>query len=141
MNAKTFRVLLSIEIILVILSVVADISLEKHLPPILQDYLTAELENEFTTFELIFLGLALITLLYIIINYIQLFMLARSARIHATIVTFLSYPLAIGLGPNVTHETSSLLYDTSTVFWGFLLGVMYFSDIKVYFDNKVEEED
>ena len=141
MKVNTFRALVILDIVIALLGVAADYAFESQLPQALRDYQAAEGEADFENnpqmWVLIFGGLCVLTLG--IISTIGLLVLWRPARLLYTLTFVLSWPLYVLAGASVTTGTAHMLYDMSSVLAGVILGLIYFSPLKVHFERGTEQ--
>lgn len=136
MTPKIFRIMLGITILLSIIGYIVEELTFPLLPIEVQNFVEEKDSIDLTVYDIATLTLLLPLLIFSIINLFELFKLKQRARRHATILTIISLPIYPLIGPYANLGYSQIFFDAYLALWGFLLGAMYYSDLKKYFDNQ-----
>ena len=127
---SNFRKLLLLSLVSGLASVAVSLSLESTLPIPLREYLNAEYEAEWTTYDSIMLTCSLIILPLFIWNWIELYWFKPRSRLIALGLTLISLPLlSLFGGVRISTWQEDMLYTVSCYTWGALLICMYLPPI------------
>ena len=130
MTPTTFRILV---LCYVLLGTTAA-SLDALLPELLPRSIAQAVENEPlpTLFDNLWLTVAALVplLIVVIVSTIGLFFFKAWARTLALYSTTLSFTLYLFSGPTLSSAWSSALTDASSLLWGAILALAYFSNLR-----------
>ena len=137
MPLKTLlRVAILAEILLAAVGLMAEIVLEPRLPEPLRNYLAAEGEKSWSTIHTVMLVLAVPMLIAAVVSWIGLWRLWRPARPIYLYLSIAGLLLTAFLGPSVASAVGSMFSDACTLTAGFILGLIYFSDLRHQFERR-----
>ena len=122
------------EILLGILGAVLDIVLEQRLPEPLREYLAAESESWSGT-DTAMLCVGVPVLIALIIAWIGLWRLWPPARPLYLYSWLASIVMVAFLGPSVSSAIGYMLGEGAILAAGFILGLIYFSDLRHAFER------
>lgn len=130
MTKSQFKSLVAISWLLILAAIYAGIVAESQLPSVLNNYLEAELEKDFTISEIVIFAFALAAM----VSNIGLFFFARWARpVFATSVTITTAGMVF-FGPTVQTALETSVYEVSLLIDGALIALIYFSELKSEFN-------
>ena len=134
MNAKKLlRFLIVIEIVTLLVGAMISVIEEKYLPVEIQSYLRAQDEIPVL---LPFIILAGLFLFLKAISNIGIFCLWRHARFLYLLVTVIDIIGGVFTGDGVEPVLGRAFFEACFVINGLILGLLYFSDAKVFFEKK-----
>lgn len=138
MTAKTFRILVAAEILLIIGIVVCAFATHHQLPEELKRYdLGAEdsADTEIRTGEWILVFGAVSIAALLVISMIGLLFLWRPARLLYTLSYVAGIPILLFSGPSVSTAITETVTELSSFLSGVIWALLYFSPIKQYFET------
>ena len=137
-NTSLFRLVLSLSLLSIIIAVIAGANLSNTLPASLQDYLY-QLENEeLSNLESTLWVLAGLTIL--IITPLLLFGLWKFkpwARTLFLVLTIITFPLYVFLGPVVMNPWEAMFNDIAILLEGGLIAMMFIGPVSEKFQPAV----
>jgi preprotein translocase subunit SecG len=133
------RVLIVGEIVFVVLSIVVGFLTESTLPDLLRDHLKYEREAGFTQRDAILAAGTVVLLALFLVCSLALFLCWRPARLLYLVTTILGLLLAPIYGPYVQTGWEVPLEDSAIVCAGVILGLIYFSPLKILFEKRQVE--
>jgi hypothetical protein len=111
-----------------------DLMIPSALPSVLSQALD-EYSETLPESELLVIGIASIILLLVgIVSTIGLYFFRPWAPLLTVLVTVIAYPFTVLIGPTVISGWTMALMDLSTMLWGAVLALTYFSHIKNHFN-------
>ena len=139
MTAKTFRILVAAEILLMIATMVSDMVTGYQLPEELRPFQMGaggsapEAEMRASEWVLAFGGLSIVTL--VVVSLIGLLLLWRPARLLYTLSYVVAIPILLFAGPSVSTAITETVGELSSFLGGVIWALLYFSPIKRYFET------
>lgn len=136
-----FRKLVLLEVMLLVVYVIGTFIDMTFLPEVFQNYLTAELESPYTPMDIGLSVLALAMLVWAVQNYYALYRFKSYAPKHYVLITLLGslYYFATPLEPIVMTVAFSFVTDAWMLLTGFLIAVMFFTDLRLEFKKEIEQ--
>ncbi|UAB73834.1 hypothetical protein INR79_22070 [Vibrio sp. SCSIO 43132] len=126
-NTKRIKWFVALELFLVVASVIVAFSLESQLPPLLQEYLTQEMESEFTSTDSAVLFIAIPFLVIYFVSTIGILLTkpwAKNLYIFSVVSGVVFMPF---MGPTVDHAISSTINYLATLTMGIVLALLLFT--------------
>ena len=65
-----------------------------------------------------------------------MFKIKKNSRQHAIIMTTIGIFTSLLFEPTIKTRIDQVLNDVGVTLWGVVLGIMYFSDLKVHFETQ-----
>ncbi len=132
-----FRTILIAGLITAIIGIVAGMTLTDTLPTILQEYLN-QVNNEGMSDNtaIIFLIVAITTLILLIASTIGLWKFKNWARVIYIVATIVFLPFYPAMGPVVMNPWEAMFGDISLILEGILIAMMFFSPLNEEFKIK-----
>ena len=131
----TLRWLLALSILLGIFAIAVSILQIPFLPKTLQQFEHEDFASPLGFGGLIFLCLAIPSLIFAVVVYVALWRGWRSGRRLYVISFVLSIPLGLMVGPRVQSALLSTTEDAGCVLAGFILAFLYFSDLRGFYES------
>lgn len=131
---RLLRIIIACQIVLTILAAIVDLLLEPLLPHDLQSYLQAQAELPLTRKDRLLALVWTPLLVGLVIAWIGLWRLWRSAPLIYTIATILGVLLLPTLGPIVGSGWGDALNHLHTLCSGLIIGGLYLSELKNHFE-------
>jgi uncharacterized membrane protein len=137
-NTSLFRLVLSLSLLSIIIAVIAGVNLSNTLPASLQDYLY-QLENEeLSNLESILWVLVGLTILVITpLLLIGLWKFKPWARTLFLVLTIVTFPLYVFLGPVVMNPWEAMFNDIAILLEGALIAMMFIGPVSEKFQPVV----
>lgn len=135
-----FKKLVLLEVALLIVYVVGTFIDMALLPEVLQNYLTAEFESPYTFMDIGLSVVALVLLIWATQNYFALYRFKSYAPKHYVILTLIGslYYFMAPLEPIIMTVAFSFITDAWMFLTGFLIAIMFFTDLRSEFGKKIE---
>jgi hypothetical protein len=139
MNAKSFRILVVAEILLMIATMVSDFLTGYQLPEELRPFHMGggsngpDAELNASEWVLAFGGLSIVALA--VVSLIGLLFLWRPARPLYTLTYIIAFPVLLMAGPSVSTAITDTIGELSSFLGGVIWALLYFSPIKQYFET------
>jgi len=124
-----FRWILSLSLLFALIGSVIDLGFPGLLPEELQHYLKMEHESDLVWTDFPIIALALLLLLLVIPGYVGLYLWKNWGRTLFLISGILGYGLAPFMGPYIYSGPAYFFFDLSTVLFGLILGLAWFSPV------------
>ena len=129
---KNFRIIVALSLLTGVFAIIIGVFSLESLPPKLEAYVQdIDSDVELSVINII---VALFTIMSLITN-VALFFFAKWAPNIFVFSYFGSIVGSYNYGPFVYTPIEAILYTLSTVFVGMLIGLIYFSGAKEYFNN------
>ena len=107
-----------------------------YLPKELNDYLLKIENQQIGTFQLFSLIICLVFTIYFFYVMHSMFKIKKNSRQHAIIMTTIGIFTSLLFEPTIKTGIDQVLNDVGVTLWGVVLGIMYFSDLKVHFETQ-----
>lgn len=134
-----FRLGITLAVVLSAASVLLDLFGKSWLPDLLREWADHEMDGETTPDEMLVVMLGFPYLGICLIHVIALYCMVWWSRPLLLVIWAGGYALELLSGPTVSLAPTMVLMDASTLLWGGLLGVMYFSpDVSAWFERRKE---
>jgi hypothetical protein len=130
---RLFRVLISAQIALVVLSIAASVRLEKTLPETLQAYLRAQQEAPFVSRDAALVAAGIVLMAAFVVAWIALLRFWRIGPWFYLTTNVAGVVLTLAAGPTVTTAIETTLDTTSSVIAGAIIAMAFFSNVAVRF--------
>ena len=132
-QVRLFRVLVSAQIGLVVLSIAASVRLEKTLPEPLQAYLRARQDAPFSSNDAVLAATAVPLLAALVVSWIALLRFWRIGPWFYLATTVAGIALTVATGPSITTAIQTTLDTASSVIAGAIIAMAFFSDVAARF--------
>jgi urea transporter len=135
MSIRIYRLLILASIAIAIGGGLIDILSPSALPQVLS-YAMDEYSSTLSESYFLYIGIACMALLLIgAISTIGLYFFRPWAPLLAVFTTVIAYPVTVLLGPAVASGWAIAFLDLSSMLWGAVLALTYFSKLNDYFTH------
>lgn len=139
MTASRFRLLLAVYCVLFIAGIAVS-----FIPGGYSQALTTAYENEPAPLWMDhfwpFLGVVAVLLIAMLVSYAGMFFFKAWARTLALVTTIISIVLIPISGPSLTSAAEETLFETSSILWGVILALAYWSPVSDRFSSRPAPE-
>lgn len=127
-TTKLIKLFVILEILLLVAYFISSWAMEPHLPTILQEYLTREIESELNKADLILSSIAIPSVLIYMVSIIGMLLTKPWAKNLYAISVFVSLAFMPFAGPIVDHALSAAIYDINSLVVGAILTLLFFTN-------------
>lgn len=133
---KILRLLIVCEVVTLALSLAVGASTQGALPDQLQAYLAKAEAAELTPASSTAGLLGVVAMVAVVVAWVGLWRLWRPARAVYTVALVAALAIAPFTGPVVSSATADTIGDVASICMGMILGLLYFSELRQYFDKR-----
>ena len=132
MTRNKFRAIVILSIVVFVVAGVIIFNFNQALPPELAAFVDADLENDLTAVNIFGYSAALLA----VAANIGLLFFARWSRPVFVVGVLLATVATALAGPFVATAREAAIYEFGLLLDGFIIGLAYYSEAKVYFESK-----
>jgi len=133
-SRNNFRLIAITSLLLVFVAIAIEFFSLSNLPPELESYVQKEDSNNFET-SVLFIPIIIFAFMALIGN-IGLIFFAKWSPAVFTIGVIVTALGTLTYGPSVQTALQTTFYEIDTMFTGFIIALLYFSNVRTYFKNE-----